>query len=285
MKRVLVTGTNSYIGNKFKEYVSKHQIKIDLDYISVRDDSWKNIKFNKYDSILHLAGIAHVSRDPKLKEKYYKVNRDLTIQLAEKAKKEKVKQFIFMSSIIIYGQFENEINDLTIPQPSDFYGDSKLQADIYLQNMTDDIFKTAVIRTPVVYGHESKGNFMKLIKFSRKINFFFDYDDKKSMIYVDNLNNLVSLIISNEYHGVFYPQNKEYVSIKNIVRISNELMGKKIYFTRGFNWIIKLMTKKISFFNKIFGDKFYKIDTHKIYKNLDYQKTSLEESIKNSIGK
>lgn len=287
MKKVLVTGENGYIGKKFKEWIQSSNNEIELKYMSVRGENWREIDFSGYDAILHLAGIAHVSRNLKLKELYYQINRDLTIDLAEKAKRENVKQFIFMSSIIVYGLDNKigdyrEINENTIPLPADFYGDSKLQADIKIQSMNSTGFKTTVIRTPVVYGPGCKGNFKKLVKLAKITPVFFDLDNKRSMIYIDNLNCLIEQIILNEKVGVFYPQNTDYVSTKEIIEIVANHSGHKVYFSSSLNYLLKLASKKINIINKIFGNKMYKKDLSNS-DDYDYRVCDFETSIKNSI--
>ena len=285
MKKVLVTGENGYIGTKFKEWIQSSNKEIELKYISVRGENWREIDFNGYDTILHLAGIAHVSRNPKFKEMYYQINRDLTISLAEKAKKENVKQFIFMSSIIIYG-LDNKIGEYsvidenTVPIPADFYGDSKLQADLKIQLMNSKDFKTSVIRTPVVYGPGCKGNFKKLIKLAKITPVFFDLDNKRSMIYIDNLNCLIEQIILDKKSGVFYPQNTDYVSTKEIIEVVAKHSGHKVYFSSIFNNLLKLAGKKINIINKILGNKMYK---QVLSNSNDYSVCDFETSIKKSI--
>ncbi|MET4654176.1 nucleoside-diphosphate-sugar epimerase [Exiguobacterium sp. PvP048] len=285
MKKVLVTGENGYIGKKFKQWIQLVNKEIELNYISVRGEEWRKADFSAYDTVLHLAGIAHVSRNPKLKELYYQINRDLTIELAEKAKKENIKQFIFMSSIIVYG-LDNRIGDYssinnnTIPTPADFYGDSKLQADLQIQSMNSKEFKTAVIRTPIVYGPECKGNFKKIIKLAKITPVFIDLNNKRSMIYIDNLNCLIEQIIINKSSGVFYPQNTEYVSTKQIIEVAARYNGRKIYFTSSFNFLIRLASKKINIINKIFGNKIY---NKNLSKSNEYQVCDFETSIQKSI--
>lgn len=281
MKKVLVTGGTGYIGTEFRKWIEMSGKDISLEFISVRDELWKNKDFSQYDAVLHLAGIAHVSRNPKYKELYYKVNRDLSIELAEKAKKEKVKQFIFMSSIIVYGFQKKSIDIKTLPAPDDFYGESKLQADLKIQSMQDDEFKTLVIRTPVVYGPGCKGNFPKLIKNSNKILIFPSFESKKSMIYIDNLLVLIEKSILNESNGVFLPQNNEYMSTKKIFEISSDILNKKIFFISLFNPIINKLIERNGFFYKVFGNKYYSMEDNS---NIEYQIVDNKESIKKYIN-
>lgn len=283
MKKVLVTGEFGYIGSKFKEWTKKNSNKeIVLEFISVRDDSWKNTDFSRYDSVLHLAGIAHVSRNPKLQSMYYEVNRDLTIELAKKSKQDKVKQFIFMSSIIVYGD-QKKITNETIPCPIDFYGDSKLQAEKILKKMETKDFNIAVIRPPMVYGEKCKGNFSKLIKISTKISIFPNIVNRRSMIYIDNLCNFLCEIIKNNEKGTFFPQNANYISTINIIKEINRIKNRRIILLNTFNPLINTLFQKNTFFKKIFGDLIYD-QSMSVYKE-SYQKISFEDSIKKTLEK
>ncbi len=279
MKRVLITGTTSYIGINLKNWLEEHPEKYQVDAISVRGDLWKEESFSEYDVIVHLAGIAHVSADPKLEELYYKVNRDLTIEIAEKAKLDGVKQFIFLSSIIVYGDSSREkkvINEDTIPKPSNFYGDSKLQAEKGILPLNEDDFKVVIIRPPMIYGKDSKGNYPKLAKAARKLPFFPDIDNQRSMLHIDNLCEFIKVMIDNEESGLFYPQNAEYVKTSEMVGLIAEVHGRRIVLTRIFNPIIRLMGVKIGLINKVFGNLVYdqKMSEYKVdYRIRDFKET------------
>ena len=285
--RVLITGKDSYIGVSFENWVKNTNPEWDIDTICLKDSTWKTASFSEYDTILHVAGIAHVSANPKLEELYYRVNRDLAIEVAQKAKEDQVKQFIFMSSMIIYGADEgvgisNVITIDTKTQPLNFYGDSKLQADLAIQAMSDEKFKTAIIRTPMVYGPNSKGNFPKLIKLAKLTPLFPSLENKRSMIYIDNLTEFIRLLILNQSSGVFFPQNKDYVGTKEIVLVAGECMNRKIYSVGLFNPLLMLMSKKMSIINKVLGNKIYDKKLSKHF-NQEYCVVDFKESIKRSI--
>src|SRR5690625_3161989 len=168
MKHILITGVNSYVGNSLADWLAKWPQKYHVEKISLRDTLWKERDFSSYDVVVHVAGIAHVSTDPKMEETYYRVNRDLTIEVAKKAKTDGVKQFIFLSSIIVYGDRPSKngvIDENTIPKPSNFYGKSKLEAEKGIQPLNDPTFKVVNIRPPMIYGKNSKGNYPRLAKF------------------------------------------------------------------------------------------------------------------------
>ncbi len=259
MKRILITGKNSYIGTSFEKWLAKYPDEYTIDSISLRDGSWKDNDFSKYDVIFHVAGIAHVSTDPKMEELYYKVNRDLTIEIAKKAKTDGVKQFIFMSSIIVYGDSSSSkrvIDIDTVPTPSNFYGDSKLQAEEGIKHLESDDFKIVILRPPMIYGKGSKGNYPRLANFAKKMPIFPDIDNERSMLHIDNLCEFLKAMIDHEESGIFFPQNKDYVKTSEMVRLISEVHGKKIWMTKLFNPILKLMFG-IGIVKKVFGNLVY----------------------------
>ena len=180
-KRILITGAGSYIGKSFIRYAKEHYNKnFIIDEMDMMDDIWKNVSFSEYDIIYHVAGIAHAdvgNVSDEVKEKYYCVNTDLAVEVAKKAKADGVKQFVFMSSMIVYGDSapygkEKIVTGTTVPKPANFYGDSKLQADVAVRELADDSFKVAVLRPPMIYGKGSKGNYPLLAKIAKKVPIF-----------------------------------------------------------------------------------------------------------------
>ncbi|MFF2447142.1 NAD-dependent epimerase/dehydratase family protein [Neobacillus sp. NPDC058068] len=285
MKRILITAKHSYIGNAF---ASSTADKYTIEYISCRTEEWRKADFSKYDVIFHVAGIAHVDAKSDLESLYYKVNRDLTIELAKKSKAEGVKQFIFMSSMIVFGESSATNKSIVVkkntkPNPNGFYGNSKLQAEQGITPLQDDNFKVVIVRPPMIYGKGTKGNFPKLAKLAKMIPIFPNIDNKRSMLYIENLCEFIRLMIDNEEHGIFHPQNKEYVNTADMVCKIGDVYGNKIVVTKLFNLVIKLMGKKVNAINKVFGTFLYEQVMSK-YKE-DYCINSFEESIKLTIEK
>ena len=104
MKKILITGADSYIGTSFERYIQKnYPNEYTVDTIDMTDERWCDTDFSCYDSVFHVAGIAHSDTGKISEEKaklYYAVNTELTVETAKKAKADGAKQFIFMSSII-----------------------------------------------------------------------------------------------------------------------------------------------------------------------------------------
>ena len=264
MKKILITGANSYVGTSFEKWLSQWQDEYHVDTIDMIDGTWREKSFAGYDVVFHVAGIAHVSADPSKKDLYYRINRDLAIDTAKKAKNDGVKQFIFMSSMIIYGADEpvgkeKIITRDTQPNPADFYGDSKLQADLAIQKMADDKFIVSIMRPPVIYGPGCKGNFPKLLKLAKYALIFPNIENRRSMIYIDNFTECVRLVINNASGGIFFPQNEEYVATKDVIADYRKIKGKIIFMMPVPVFVCKILSRNKSF-NKAFASKIYAKD-------------------------
>lgn len=280
MKRILITGKGSYIGRSFINYCSKKNYDFEIDELSVYGDEWKKEDFSKYDTVFHVAGIAHANPSKDQAPLYYAVNRDLAVEVAEHAKKSDVRQFIFMSSAIVYTSSElknGKITKKTIPKSDDFYGDSKIQAEEGLIPLQDNIFKVAILRPPMIYGKGSKGNYPKLAKLAQKTPVFPNFDNKRSMLHIENLSELISLIIKNKDEGTFFPQNPDYVKTTDLVKTVADYYNNNILFTKLANPLIQVL-KNITIFNKVFGNLYYDKSMSE-YKNGNYQIVDLKKSI------
>lgn len=261
MKNILITGANSYVGTSFEKWLSQWPDKYHVDTIDMVDGTWREKSFKGYDVIFHVAGIAHVSADPSKKDLYYRINRDLAIETAQKAKADGAKQLVFMSSMIIYGADEpvgkeKIITKDTLSAPADFYGDSKLQADLAIQKLTDDNFIVSIMRPPVIYGPGCKGNFPKLLKLAKHAFIFPNIDNRRSMVYIDNFCECVRQIIDETKGGIFFPQNEEYVSTKDVIVKARKLAGQGTLLLPCPKFVLNLLSKNATF-NKAFGSKIY----------------------------
>ena len=298
--KVLITGAGSYIGDMFREYASENYgDNFEIDVVDMLDDSWRNKDFSNYDVVYHVAGIAHAdvgNVSDEVKEKYYKVNTDLSIEVAKKCKDEGVKEFIFMSSMIVYGDSapfgkEKMIDKNTVPTPANFYGDSKLQADVGVRELADDKFKVIVLRPPMIYGKGSKGNYPILSKLAKKLPVFPDVENKRSMLYVGNLCEFLCQVMLvdniNENAIVLIPQNGEYTRTSEMVKEIGDVTGSKTILTSLLNPAVKIagiVPGKVSgLVNKAFGNSCYALSLSE-YEGIDYEVRNLKDSVKITEG-
>ena len=285
MKKVLITGANSYIGTSFENYVMQcHDYQIDT--VDMIDNTWRDKSFSEYNSVFHVAGIAHSDTgrvSEERKQFYYQINTDLTIETAKKAKADGVGQFIFMSSSIVYGDSApigkpKRITRDTPVAPANFYGDSKVQAENGLLKLADESFHVVILRPPMIYGKGSKGNYPQLSKFAQKLPIFPYIKNERSMLYIGNLTEFVKLMIDNNESGIFYPQNAEYVATSEMVQVIAQAHGKKIRLVKGTTVPLKAMSHVTGLVNKAFGNLSYDMSMSEYKEN--YRKFSFEESIR-----
>lgn len=259
MKRVLITGKDSYIGTSFINWVKeKHPGEFETEELDMIDGTWKEKDFSGYDAVFHVAGIAHQKETKENAPLYYQVNRDLAIETAKKAKEEGVKQFIILSTMSVYGTNVGKIRKGDRPSPRSHYGRAKWQADKVIERMADKTFRVAVLRPPMVYGERCKGNYQLLKKFALKSPVFPNYRNQRSMVKIDVLCDFVAELIQKGKGGLYFPQNPDYVCTTEMVKQIAEESGKSIWTTKLFNPFIKLALKmKIGMIEKVFGDLTY----------------------------
>jgi len=291
VKKVLITGANSYIGVSFENYVQEHySSELSIDTVDMMDGRWREKDFSSYDIVYHVAGIAHAdvgNVSDEIKAKYYAINTKLAIETAKKAKADGVKQFVFMSSAIVYGDSApygktKRITADTEPKPANFYGDSKWQADKGVRELADDNFTVTVLRPPMIYGKNSKGNYLTLAKMAKKLPVFPDAQNERSMLYIENLCEFLAQVMIRGLGGIYWPQNTEYSRTSELVKLIARASGKKVLVSKAFNWVVVIASKipgKISgLANKAFGNLRY--DQNMSHYDFKYQIVDLKESIK-----
>ncbi len=277
MTKVLITGANSFVGTSVEKWLLRSPEKYSVDIVDTIDGKWKMVDFSKYDVVFHVAGIAHVDPKPEMATLYYKVNRDLAIEVARHAKNCGVKQFIFMSSMIVYHASKSlkgtAIDSTTQPNPNDFYGDSKLQAENGLRGLESDVFKVAILRPCMIYGTNGKGNFQRLARLAKKTPIFPAWHNKRSMLYIDNLCEFVRQAIDRELSGTFHLQNREYADTVEICRHYNPgLLCSRVF--NPFVWLGAFVLKPLC---KMFANQYYTSDLTSY--DFEYQLVSFPDSL------
>ena len=287
MKRILITGANSYIGTNFAAYLAQPEFAgmYQVTTLDMIGDAWRSHDFSQYDSVYHVAGIAH-SDNGKISDEraklYYAVNTDLTVECAKKAKEAGVKQFIFMSSAIVYGdsapigKFKIITRDTPV-NPANCYGDSKVQAENGLRPLESASFKVVILRPPMIFGKNSKGNYPLLSKLAQKLPVFPKVVNCRSMLYIGNLVEFVRLMIENGERGTFWPQNPQYSNTSDVIATIAKAHGKRCVLIPGFGWALKILSHVTGLVNKAFGNLAYD-QSMSVYKQ-PYQKYSLQEAI------
>jgi len=180
---ILVTGANGFVGKalvlallrkrgvkvsatarqifKLPEECEFHIASLDLD------NNWTNA-LRDCDTVVHVAARVHILRDRHTEtlSTFSTVNTGGTLHLARQAVKAGVKRFVFVSSIKVNGEATKSDAFFTaddIPKPTDEYGVSKWEAEQGLMQLAADTkMEVVIIRPPMLYGPNVKGNFAKL---------------------------------------------------------------------------------------------------------------------------
>ncbi len=226
----------------------------EIDTISQRGDGWRQRSFSGVDVILHVTGIAHADTgkaDDARRALYYRVNRDLAVETARKARDEGVGLFIFMSSMIVYGSGRVEgpgkatgrIDVHSPLNPEGFYGDSKKQAEEGLLALESEAFRVAILRPPMIYGPGSKGNYPLLARLAGRIPVFPDIHNERSVLYADNLAELVRQLAESGQGGIYHPQNEEYVTTSGLVAEIARAKGHRIRLCPRLNGLVYLAAR------------------------------------------
>jgi len=223
--KIIVTGASGFIGQRFMQY---NHGKYELLPVSLQKKDASTLDLQNANVVLHLAGKAHQMK--KIDDKiYFDINFELTRKLADRAKQQGVFLFIYMSSVKVYGEESTKVLDEYSPcNPIDPYGRSKLEAENYLRTIQDSKFKVAIIRPPMVYGPGVKGNMVRLLHLAEK-NYplpLGGIDNKRSMVFIDNLVELINCVIARNAKGTFIAGDPKPISTEDLVKMMRQLMGR-----------------------------------------------------------
>ena len=278
-ENLLITGVSSYIGNHLYDSL-KNNSRFIPRKISLKDINIEDMNLSAYHTIFHVAGLAHTKLNKRNMSSYYTVNYELTKKISNKAKSQGVKHFIFMSSMHVYSSKETIITKTIPTNPSSHYGKSKLQAETHLKEIASDSFKVSILRPAMIYGYKSRGNFPRLIRFTKKLRLFPSFENKRSFLYIDNLIKSSMQIIDKELEGVFHLANPIPRSTTEMVSEISKNLGIKIRFIR-MNHMVRFLRQHIEVFSKLFSDYYYDDEMLSLKLTRDY--CDFSESIKQTL--
>ena len=210
MHNVLILGANSYIGSSLAAWLRRSPADFSVEIISQRDDGWKSMDFGRFDAVVDCVGVAHRKESEAPAGTYTRINAELAFETAKKAKDAGVRQFIFLSSMSVFGALEGTLDAKSTPAPKTRYGKSKLRAEELLSTLADERFRVAVLRPPMVYGDGCKGNYRALVRLAEKLPVVPTYQNRRSMISIENLCRTIQNCIEKESRGLFVPQDPAY---------------------------------------------------------------------------
>ena len=252
MKKLLITGSSGFVG---KYFINKYKNKYEIKTFSFLKDDIRTLDCKDVDVVFYLSALVHQMGGASCEE-YERVNVTQTLQLAKKAKESGVKQFVFMSTVKVYGEeTDSKYSENSICNPEDEYGKSKLKAELELQKLEDKDFKISIIRTPIVYGYGVKANIKSLINLVNKVPLlpFGKIENKRSMVYIGNLCHLVDEVITQQKSGIFLTSDDQPLSTSRLIELMAKNLDKKVYLVKisFFESLLKIL--KPSFHKRLYG--------------------------------
>ena len=244
--KVLVTGANGFIGSALCIHLTElgHEVipiirrgsEFPLGQIVLTnyDQMWK-FDLSRCDVVIHLAGRVHVMRErnPEPLEAFRAANLEPTLQLAQMAVEAGVKRFIFISSIKVNGEetvLDGVFKPDDVARPRGPYSVSKYETEKALLSFARrNQFEVIIIRPPLVYGPNSKGNFDLLVKFIAKgipLPLSAIKNNRRSLVSLYNLMDLIvrCMVHPNASNQIFLASDGEDLSTYDLIlRISKAL--------------------------------------------------------------
>ncbi|TYO66479.1 NAD-dependent epimerase/dehydratase family protein [Bradyrhizobium hipponense] len=177
---VLVTGASGFVGRHVAPALSREGWSVrravrnpeglddEVVIESIGPDTDWSAALEGVDAVIHLAARVHHKHEEHAVQLYRNVNIAGTLHLARCAATTGVRQFIFVSTVLVHGR-SNEgrapFSEDDILTPRGLYGMSKAAAEAGLRTLArDSDMSISVIRPPLVYGAGARGNFALLTR-------------------------------------------------------------------------------------------------------------------------
>lgn len=252
-KKVAITGGSGFIGSGF---ISKYKDTLDLLDLNLRDKGVESLALHGIQSFVYSVGIAHVKKaedDPE----FFEINEELALSCAKKAKSSGVRQFIYISSTMVYGQGSQEAyNEDSMCTPVNAAGKSKQRAEIRIKSLADENFKVAIIRPSLVYGKGVKGNlysFLKLADSPLPLPFK-DVHNQRAMVSIHTLIDAIYKVIREELDGTFVISDRDPVSTEELMTTLRTALGRNPRLFKLPASFMRLFARfRPNLYNKLFG--------------------------------
>ena len=276
--KLLLTGYTGFIGSYLYKFLKNENFQV--DGVSLRDTALNDLFKEKYDIVIHTSGLAHQTKSIPYSE-FERVNCTQTAELTYYAKAAGVSHFIYFSSVKVYGSsaYGNESTEFSEIKPDDSYGISKAEAEKILLKLQDRTFNVTILRIPLVFGPNPKGNIKLLLALTDKFKFIplNGIKNRRSILSVNNLSEIIKQIIEKKIYGVFIPSDLRPISTTEIMNYLIKARKRKVLFfklPKFIKHVMRLFFKGI--YIRVFGDLYFnnsasmaKIDTEKLNSSED----------------
>ncbi|MDC8105116.1 NAD-dependent epimerase/dehydratase family protein [Chryseobacterium sp. PTM-20240506] len=228
---ITITGASGFVGKNLSTFLESKDHHVTS--LSLRNENWRNEFPMNGDAIIHLAGKAHDTSNTSDDQEYYKINRDLTIELFNKFLNSEIKEFFYFSSVkAVADRVDHVLIEEAEANPYTPYGKSKKEAEEYIFNQSlPEGKKVYIIRPCMIHGPGNKGNLNLLYKVVKKGLPWplAAFGNKRSFLSIDNLNFLVNEILMNKNvsSGIYNFADDDAISTNDLIRTINSAVNKK----------------------------------------------------------
>lgn len=249
---LLITGIHGFVGSNLVSALKKRHFIYGLDIVSLEKDgiiktySWNELaSLPEVDTIIHLAGKAHDTKNRSDAQSYFDINTGLTRTIFDYFLQSKAKQFIFFSSVkAAADRVEGDcLTEEVVPKPVGPYGESKIAAEecilehweqYLLQGIAGQACNNSkrvyIFRPCTIYGPGNKGNLNLLYHFvSKGIPYPLGaFENKRSFLNIDNLTYIVEqFILQNPASGIYHVADDEPISTNKLIELIAASKGKR----------------------------------------------------------
>ncbi|ARB90800.1 NAD-dependent epimerase/dehydratase family protein [Legionella longbeachae] len=253
MSKILITGATGFVGKKLVPALIQlgHEVRCALskkvDWLEAEQVIMQRLEFETdwsealagIDVVIHLAARVHIMKEKTKSalDEYYKINTIATKTLAEQAAKHRVKRFIFLSSIKVNGELTvdgESFSEETKAAPEDPYGQSKLYAEQYLNEISQNTpMQVVIVRPPLIYGPGVKANFLKMLQLVKKrIPLpFASIQNKRHFIYIENLVSALCVVVTHPaaVNQTYLVADEDSFSVPNLMRLIAKEMNTRVW--------------------------------------------------------
>lgn len=242
--RVLITGIHGFAGTCLAKALSEKNTLYGLSTTTRPKEGataiylWDNLdkdNLPQVDAIVHLAGMAHDTKNQTQREDYFKINTGLTRKIFDYFLTSDSKKFIFFSSVkAVADTVAGILTEDVVPAPQGPYGESKLAAERYIESRLAEAEKKGksvyILRPCMIHGPGNKGNLNLLYDFVKRglpwpLGAF---ENKRTFTSADNLCYIVEGLLEKDVAtGVYNVNDDEALSTNELVGIICDALGRK----------------------------------------------------------
>jgi nucleoside-diphosphate-sugar epimerase len=293
---ILISGSTGFVGKHLTAYFKSKFPNLKIIELnrkltnSENSITWNQLttEFNSdVNAYIHLAGMAHDTKNTTLDSVYFEVNTNLTVQLFKNFLASKATQFIYVSSVKAAADtIQTELTEEIIPNPQTAYGKSKYAAELEIQNLYQNYIsknpnskkKYYILRPCMIHGPGNKGNLNLLVNFTQKgIPYpLAAFQNKRSYLSIFNMVYIIAVLTESDIpNGIYNLADDDKVSTNELIDLISKTINKKIIKLRIPQILIKLIFKLFDIFHFPIGSE----HLNKLVENYQVSNTKIKKEL------